>query len=175
MLAAELQPKPDRRLAAYEATFEAAALQCSAARPRDPRSCTSRRPAWRPRSSSGSTRCGRRRASPCGAYAVTRRCACAARSGDRRAGRATGIAAAAYAEAVLIICRMGGITGEVSEGDVRAMLARGRELVADDDDVTRTVLLLDEAWIAWRFNRLDGLSRPSTPDWLWHGRPATWR
>ena len=52
-------------------------MQCSAARPPDPRSCTSRRPAWRQRSSSGSTPCGRPRASPCDGYAVTRRCACA--------------------------------------------------------------------------------------------------
>ena len=29
--------------------------------------------------------------------------------------------------------------------------------MADDDDITRAVLLLDEAWISWRFNRLGGL------------------
>jgi class 3 adenylate cyclase/tetratricopeptide (TPR) repeat protein len=158
VLAAELQPKPDRRLAAYEATFEAAAhaMQRSAtARSQELYEQAARlAPAVEQRLDSlraaANVALGRIR----GDEALRLRRLEAETA--EQAG-ATGIAAAAYAQAVLIVSRMGGITGEVSEGDVRAMLARGRELVADDD-VTRALLLLDEAWIAWRFNRLDGLS-----------------
>jgi len=159
VLAAELQPNPDRRLAAYEATFEAGAHALH-------RSATARSQELYEQAAGLAPRVEQRLDSLRAAASVALRRI----RGDEalrlrqleaetaeQAG-ATGIAAAAYAQAVLIISRMGGITGEVSEADVRAMLARGRELVDDDDDVTRAVLLLDEAWIAWRFNRLHGLS-----------------
>jgi class 3 adenylate cyclase len=71
------------------------------------------------------------------------------------------VAAAAYARAVEIAARMGGVTGHVPEVAIREMLERGRSLVADDDARTRASLLLDEAWIAWRFDRLDEMQRPT--------------
>ncbi|MQA74204.1 MAG: AAA family ATPase [Solirubrobacterales bacterium] len=79
----------------------------------------------------------------------------AERAGER------GAAAAAYAHAVQASCRMGGITGDVVENEMVAMLRRGRELVADDDAVTRARLLLDEAWIAWRFGRMNEMEAPA--------------
>ncbi len=58
-------------------------------------------------------------------------------------------AARAYARAVEVGTRMGGISGSPPPAELEPMLARGRELVAADDVVTRARLLLDEAWIAW--------------------------
>ena len=60
------------------------------------------------------------------------------------------LAAGAYARAVEVVSRMGGITGDLPEEELQAMLDRGRALVPDDDKVTRARLLLDEAWMAWR-------------------------
>jgi class 3 adenylate cyclase/predicted ATPase len=71
------------------------------------------------------------------------------------------IAAEAYARAVEIGARMGGVTGEISEPDLRAMLRRGLELVAADNASTRARLLLDEGWIAWRFSRKADMRRPA--------------
>jgi hypothetical protein len=79
----------------------------------------------------------------------------AERSGER------GIAAAAYAHAIQASCRMGGITGDIVEDEMASMLERARELVADDDAVTRARLLLDEAWIAWRFARMKDMEGPA--------------
>ena len=75
--------------------------------------------------------------------------AAAARDGGRSpsgAGEAR-LAAGAYARAVEVVSRMGGITGDLPEEELQAMLDRGRALVPDDDKVTRARLLLDEAWI----------------------------
>jgi hypothetical protein len=71
-----------------------------------------------------------------------------AEAGERAAE--PGRAAAAYARAVEVGARMAGISGSVPEGELDRMLGRGRELVADDDLVTRARLLLDQAWLAWR-------------------------
>jgi class 3 adenylate cyclase len=70
-------------------------------------------------------------------------------------------AASAYAIAVAIPGRMGGITGEVPEGEMVAMLRRGRELVSPDDLATQTRLVLDEAWIAWRMDRMAEMEEPA--------------
>ena len=70
-------------------------------------------------------------------------------------------AASAYAIAVLIPARMGGITGEVPEAEMAAMLRRGRELASPDDLETQTRLILDEAWIAWRLDRMDEMGEPA--------------
>ena len=48
---------------------------------------------------------------------------------------------------------MSGITGQLPEEEVREMLRKGQELVADEDRETRARLLLDEVWIAWHFER----------------------
>ncbi|MCD6016586.1 MAG: family ATPase [Solirubrobacterales bacterium] len=71
------------------------------------------------------------------------------------------VAAAAYARAVEIPARMGGVTGPVPEAEIAQMLARGLELVGEDDPRTRAHLLLDEAWIAWRFDRLEEMREPT--------------
>ena len=60
-------------------------------------------------------------------------------------------AAAVYARAAEVMSRMGGLVGTVPREEPERMIARGRELVAEDDLVTRARLLLDETWIAWRF------------------------
>jgi class 3 adenylate cyclase len=77
-----------------------------------------------------------------------------------RAGQ-PGAAAAAYARAVEIPARMGGITGPMPEPEIREMLTRGLELVEPDDTRTRAQLLLNEAWIAWRFDRVPEMREPA--------------
>ncbi len=72
-------------------------------------------------------------------------------------------AAASYARAVEVGSRMGGISGSFREGELEGMLARGRELVADDDLVTRARLLLDQAWIAWQDPRGGRLAEMDEP------------
>ncbi|MGH2966961.1 MAG: ATP-binding protein [Solirubrobacterales bacterium] len=70
-------------------------------------------------------------------------------------------AASAYARTVEMVARMGGVSGTLPEDELAQMLQRGRELVPDDDTVTRARLLLDEAWIAWRFGRETEMAEPS--------------
>jgi class 3 adenylate cyclase len=70
-------------------------------------------------------------------------------------------AASAYAHAVQIGARMGGVTGYVAEPELDAMLRRGQELVSEDDLDTRARLLLNEAWMAWRFDRLEDMTEPT--------------
>jgi len=41
------------------------------------------------------------------------------------------------------------------------MLARGRELVSEDDLVTRARLVLDEGWIAWRYGEDENMAEPA--------------
>ncbi|MGH2952967.1 MAG: ATP-binding protein [Solirubrobacterales bacterium] len=74
---------------------------------------------------------------------------------------ANAAAASAYAHAVQIGARMGGVTGYVPEHELTAMLQRGQELVAEDDLDTRARLLLNEAWIAWRFDRMEDMAEPA--------------
>ncbi|HEY7151576.1 MAG TPA: AAA family ATPase [Solirubrobacterales bacterium] len=70
-------------------------------------------------------------------------------------------AASAYARTVEVVTRMGGVTGTLPEDELDQMLERGRELVPEDDTVTRARLLLDEAWIAWRFDREAEMAEPA--------------
>jgi class 3 adenylate cyclase/tetratricopeptide (TPR) repeat protein len=70
-------------------------------------------------------------------------------------------AASAYARLVEVVARMGGISGTMPEEDLQEMLRRGRELVPDDDAVTHARLVLDDAWIAWRFGRDNQMARPA--------------
>ena len=62
-----------------------------------------------------------------------------------------GLAASALARAVEVASRMGGITGDVPRSELEAMIARGDELAGDADATTRARLLLDRAWLVWRF------------------------
>ena len=70
-------------------------------------------------------------------------------------------AAAAYGRAVEAVARMGGVTGDLPEAEIREMLDHANRLVSPDDAATRAQLLLDEAWIAWRFNRPDEIGEPA--------------
>jgi class 3 adenylate cyclase/tetratricopeptide (TPR) repeat protein len=70
-------------------------------------------------------------------------------------------AASAYARLVEVSARMGGVSGALPEDELEELLRRGRALVPDDDTVTRARLLLDEAWIAWRFGRADQMAEPA--------------
>ncbi len=70
-------------------------------------------------------------------------------------------AASAYARTVEVSARMGGVSGCLPEDELEEMLSRGRELVGEHDTVTRARLLLDEAWIAWRFGRESEMAEPT--------------
>jgi class 3 adenylate cyclase len=70
-------------------------------------------------------------------------------------------AAKAYARAVEIATRMRGITGWLPESELAGMLERGQELSDAADPATRALLVLDEAWLAWAFDRSDQLDGPA--------------
>jgi class 3 adenylate cyclase/tetratricopeptide (TPR) repeat protein len=74
---------------------------------------------------------------------------------------ATRQAASTYARVVEVVARMGGLTGVLPREEVETMLVRGRDLVAEDDLVTRARLVLDEAWIAWRFGNDEDMAEPT--------------
>jgi class 3 adenylate cyclase/tetratricopeptide (TPR) repeat protein len=73
----------------------------------------------------------------------------------------TASAAAAYARAVEIAARMAGITGRMTESELRGMLRQGQDLAEHADPVTRTRLVLDEAWIAWFVDRNEDMAEPA--------------
>jgi class 3 adenylate cyclase len=73
-------------------------------------------------------------------------------------------AAGAYARAVEVGARMGGISGQLPQDELIAMLDRGRALVSPDDVVTRARLLLDEVWIAWLQSDPEGGAVDVEPD-----------
>jgi class 3 adenylate cyclase len=70
-------------------------------------------------------------------------------------------AAAAHARAVEVVTRMGGVTGDLAEEEMVGMLSRARKLVPDDDIGTRALLRLDDAWMAWRFEREEEMGPPA--------------
>jgi class 3 adenylate cyclase len=70
-------------------------------------------------------------------------------------------AASLYARTVEVVARMGGISGDLPEEDLAGMLRRGEELVPAEDTVTRARLLLDHAWMAWRFEREAEMADPA--------------
>jgi len=74
---------------------------------------------------------------------------------------ATRQAASTYARVVEVVARMGGLTGLLPREEIEAMLVRGRELVPDDDVVTRARLVLDEGWIAWRYGEDEKMAEPA--------------
>jgi class 3 adenylate cyclase/tetratricopeptide (TPR) repeat protein len=76
-------------------------------------------------------------------------------------GAAAREAAPVYARAAEVMARMGGLVGTVPREEPERMVARGRELVADDDLVTRARLTLDDAWIAWRFGPETEIAGPA--------------
>jgi class 3 adenylate cyclase/tetratricopeptide (TPR) repeat protein len=70
-------------------------------------------------------------------------------------------AASTYARVVEVLARMGGLTGLLPREEIQEMLDRGRKLASDDDLVTRARLILDEAWIAWRYGEDDRMAEPA--------------
>jgi class 3 adenylate cyclase/tetratricopeptide (TPR) repeat protein len=74
---------------------------------------------------------------------------------------ATRQAASTYARVVEVVARMGGLTGMLPREELETMLARGLDLVPEDDIATRARLVLDEAWIAWRFGRDEDMAGPA--------------
>jgi class 3 adenylate cyclase len=70
-------------------------------------------------------------------------------------------AAGAYARAVEVGTRMSGISGSPDADKLRPMLERGRELVTDDDTITKARLLLDEAWLAWKDDQTLEMETPA--------------
>jgi class 3 adenylate cyclase len=72
-----------------------------------------------------------------------------------------GLAAACYGQTVEAVGRMGGISGDLPEPEIRDLLERGERLVPEDDVGTRALLTLDHAWIAWRFNRWEEVGEPA--------------
>ncbi len=72
-----------------------------------------------------------------------------------------GAAAAAFARAVEIAARMGGITGDLPLEELEEMLDRAEELADPDDIATQACLRLDRAWIAWREGKEELMEEPS--------------
>ena len=72
-----------------------------------------------------------------------------------------GAAAAAYARAVEIAARMGGITGRPSGRGAGVHARPGRGLADPDDIETQARLRLDRAWIAWRNGAPMGMEGPA--------------
>ena len=70
-------------------------------------------------------------------------------------------AACAWAEAVEVSTRMGGITGKLSERELREMLDRARRLSTGSDPSLEAQLLLNEAWILWVEDREDEMEGPA--------------
>ncbi len=71
-----------------------------------------------------------------------------------------GAAAAAYARAVEVAARMGGITGDLPDEELEYMLDRAEALADADDLETQARLRLNRAWIAWR-NGGQGMETPA--------------
>jgi class 3 adenylate cyclase len=70
-------------------------------------------------------------------------------------------AAAAYSRVVEVSTRMGGISGGMSEDEIRSMHAKSRALADPADRLTEARLRLNDAWIAWAFDREDEMPEPA--------------
>lgn len=69
--------------------------------------------------------------------------------------------AAALARVVEVSTRMGGISGRISEQEIQSIHARSRALADPADSITEARLRLNDAWIAWAFNREDEMAEPA--------------
>jgi class 3 adenylate cyclase len=148
--AAELDPSPERRRTAHDATYEAARVASK-------RGALARsQELYEHAAGLAATDAERAKALRVAAdvairrwrgdigYALLRQAAQAA----ERAGE-PGLAAAAYARAVELASRMVGVTGERPGEEIKEMLSNARRLAPDDDLETRAQLLLDRVWIEW--------------------------
>jgi class 3 adenylate cyclase len=148
--AAELEPTPDRRRAAYQATFEAARAATrrgALARAQElyeHAATLAASDVERSKALRVAADVANRRWRGDIAYALLRQAAETA----ERAGE-PGLAAAAYARAVELASRMIGVTGELPPQQITEMLEAARRLAPEDDVATKAQLLLDEIWIEW--------------------------
>ena len=157
--AAELDPAPERRRAAHEATFEAA-------RTASRRGALARsQELYEHAAALAASDVGRAKALRVAADVAIRRwrgdIAFAlykqAAQAAERAGEA-GLAAAAYGRAVELSSRMVGVTGELPPQQITEMLEAARRLAPEDDLATKAQLLLDDVWIEWGGISLSGSS-----------------
>ena len=56
---------------------------------------------------------------------------------------------------------MSGISGNPDAEQLRPLLARGRDLVAEGDTITQARLMLDEAWLAWKNDQTLEMEAPA--------------
>ena len=63
------------------------------------------------------------------------------------------VAARSLALAVEVAARMSGLSGQINEGELEGMLEGARAMAPADDEQLRAQLILDEAWMMWRFDR----------------------
>ena len=70
-------------------------------------------------------------------------------------------AAVVYARMVEVLTRFGGISGRVSEEEVASINARAWALADKDDEMIQTRLRLNDAWIAWGFDREGEMEDPA--------------
>jgi class 3 adenylate cyclase len=75
-------------------------------------------------------------------------------------------AARTYANAVEVASRMAGISGRFKERDLQELVARAERLVPEPDPHLRAHLQLDRAWIAWSFGRPDEMADESAAEAL---------
>jgi class 3 adenylate cyclase len=157
--AAELDPKPERRRVAHDATFEAAKIASrrgALARSQElyeHAAALAADDVERSKALRVAADVANRRWRGDIAYALLRKAAQTA----ERAGE-SGLAAAAYGRAVELASRMVGVTGELPPHQIKEMLETARRLAAPDDLATQAQLLLDEVWIEWTGIPLGGSS-----------------
>lgn len=155
--AAELDPSPERRAAAYETTVDAASHAAK-------RGATARAEQLYEQAAgfaaSDTDRVGI--LAEAAQLALSRlrgdeayRLRLAAAEAAERAGE-TRDAASLFASAVEGASRMMGISGRFPEEELTGVLARAERLARDPDPHLRAQLLLDHAWIEWTFGRIDG-------------------
>ncbi len=71
------------------------------------------------------------------------------------------LAASAYARAVEVAARMGGITGDLPEDELIVMLERAERLAEPGDVATLASLRLDRAWVAWSQGKEELMEEPT--------------
>jgi class 3 adenylate cyclase len=66
-----------------------------------------------------------------------------------------------YALAVEVSTRSGGISGYIDKAELPPLLERVNELVPEPDPALQAQLKIDEAWMAWRYDRDDEMGEPA--------------
>ncbi len=152
--AAELDPDPARRAAAYEATAEASAQAARRGAVARAQQLLEQAAAFAPDHEQRM-----KVLEQAALFALSRlrgdegyRLMLAAGEAAEAAGNPHK-AAGVYANAVEVASRMAGISGRFEEADLVAVLDRAEGLVSDPDPPLKAQFLLDHAWIPWSFGR----------------------